>query len=149
MLLIIATILGCLTNFLRSPQLAWRGAWAQHVEQRAWQAGIRLVGPTAVRHAIETGRPKILDARPTIDFHTCHIPEAQSLPFELATEMLTSMQIDLGRDPAIITYCARPDCDEGLELALLLRRSGFTNVLLFAGGLTEWQLSGGRIEASP
>jgi rhodanese-related sulfurtransferase len=148
-LLLVAAALAVATNYLRTPRLPWRGEWARHVEHRAWQAGLRLVGPAAVRQAIEKGTPRLLDARPAADFRAGHIPQAQSLPFELATEMLATMQLDLARDQAIVTYCARADCDEGLELALLLRRAGFTNVTLFAGGLTEWRAAGGRVEVTP
>ena len=56
------------------------------------------------------------------------------------------MQIELPREQPIITCCARNDCDEGLELALFLRRTGYTNVTLFAGGLAEWRASGGTVE---
>ena len=149
LLLLIATTFGLTANFLRPQRLSWRGEWSKHVEQHAWQAGLRLVGFATVRQAAETGTPQLLDARPAADFRAAHLPQAQSLPFELAAEMLSSMQIDLARDQAIITYCARPDCDEGLELALLLRRTGFTNVMLFAGGLAEWRASGGRVEVAP
>lgn len=149
LLLLIAAAFGITSNYFRSQRVPWRGEWSKHVEQRAWQAGLRLVGPATVRQAIETGTSKLLDARPAADFRVAHIPQAQSLPFELATEMLATMQIELGRDQAIITYCARSDCDEGLELALLLRRTGFTNVMLFAGGLADWCAAGGHVEVAP
>jgi rhodanese-related sulfurtransferase len=148
-LLLMALVLGVASNTVRTNRVPWRGAWSQYVEQRAWQAGLRLVGPATVRQAMETGDSKLLDARPAADFRAGHIPHAQSLPFEIAGEMLTTMQIDLDRDQAIITYCARFDCDEGLELAQFLRRAGYTHVALFAGGLSEWQAAGGRVEATP
>ncbi|TAN37276.1 MAG: rhodanese-like domain-containing protein [Verrucomicrobia bacterium] len=149
LLLLIATAFSLISNYLRPQRLPWRGAWSKHVEHRAWQAGLRLVGPVTVRQAIETGSPKLLDARPTADFRAGHIPQAQSLPFELATEILAAMQIDLRRDQTIITYCAQSDCDEGLELALLLRRIGFTDVMLFAGGLADWRAADGCVEIAP
>jgi len=148
-LLMIALVLGVASNVLRSNRLPWRGAWSQYVEQRAWQAGLRLVGPATVRQAVETGDSKLLDARPMADFRAGHIPRAQALPFEIASEMLAAMQVDLNRDQAIITYCARFDCDEGLELAQFLRHAGYTHVALFAGGLSEWQAAGGRVELAP
>jgi len=148
-LLLLAMGVSAAANFLRPHPLPWRGEWAQHVEQRAWQANVHLVGPATVRQASETGAAKLLDARPAADYYAGHIPRAQSLPFDLATEMLANMQLDLARDQPLIIYCARPDCDEGLELALYLRRAGFTNVVLFAGGLSEWCAAGGRVEATP
>ena len=148
-LLLLALGFSAAANFLRPHPLPWRGEWAKHVEHRAWQAAVRMVGPATVRQASETGAAKLLDARPVVDYCAGHIPRAQSLPFEFATEMLATMQLDLARDQPLITYCARPDCDEGLELAMFLRRAGFTNVVLFAGGLSEWCAAGGRVEATP
>ena len=136
-------------NLLRHTPLPFRGEWSRHVETRAQQAGLQFVGIGALQHAVSTGSPRLLDARPMADFRAGHIPGAQALPFELATELLTSMQIELQREQPIITYCARNDCDEGLELALFLRRAGYTNAVIFAGGLAEWRASGGHVEAGP
>jgi rhodanese-related sulfurtransferase len=92
---------------------------------------------------------RILDARSTGDFRAAHIAHAISLPFDLAADLLASMQIELPREQPLITYCARNDCDEGLELALFLRSTGYTNILLFAGGLAEWRAACGAVEAGP
>ena len=134
-------------NLLRHTPLPLRGAWSRHVENRALQNGLKLLGISAVHQAVQSGAPRLLDARPAADFRAGHLPGALSLPFDLAADLLASMQIELPRDQPLITYCARNDCDEGLELALFLRRTGYTNVLLFAGGLAEWRAAGGAVEA--
>ena len=59
------------------------------------------------------------------------------------------MQLELPREQPIITYCARNDCDEGLDLALFLHQIGYTNVSLFSGGLAEWRAGGGVVEVEP
>ena len=146
---LVAIIFGISLNTFRSHRLPWRGEWSRHVEQRAWQAGLRLVGIATVQQAIKTGNVRLLDARPVADYRAAHLPQAQSLPFEFAREMFAGMQMDLTRGQPIITYCGRPDCDEGLELALFLRQMGYTNVALFAGGLAEWRSAGGPVEATP
>jgi rhodanese-related sulfurtransferase len=148
-LLLLATAAAITLNHFRHDRLPWRGEWARHVENRARQAGLTLVGPGTVRQALASDTSRLLDARPTVDFCAGHIPGAQSLPFELVAEMLASMQIELRPDQSFITYCARNDCDEGLELALFLRRTGYTNVTLFAGGLAEWRASGGAVDTGP
>jgi len=141
--------LGAAVNAARPGGLPWRGDWAHHVENRAWQEHIRLAGLATVRAAVRAGAPLLLDARPAADFRAGHLPGARSLPFELAPEMLASLQVPIARDQAMVTYCARNDCDEGLELARLLRQVGYTNVLLFAGGLGEWRAAGGAVERGP
>jgi rhodanese-related sulfurtransferase len=148
-LLFLATLTAGTLNLCRQDQLPWRGDWAQHVENRARQTGLSLVGLQTVREALSLRAVRLLDARPTADFRAGHIPRADSLPFDLAGDLLVSMQIELQRGQPIITYCARNDCDEGLELGLFLRRIGYTNVALFAGGLAEWRASGGTVEVEP
>ena len=145
-LILVATGLGAAVNAARPGRLPWRGDWDRHVETRALQQHIRLAGLATVQRAVNTGAPVLLDARPAADFRAGHLPRAQSLPFELAPEMLAGMQVPLARNQALLTYCARNDCDEGLELALLLRQQGYTNVMLFPGGLHEWRAGGGAVE---
>lgn len=146
---LLALVCGASVNLLRHTLLPLRGEWSRHVEQRALKAGLQLVGVGTVQQAVASGTARVLDARPPADFRAGHLPGAQSLPFEAAPDLLTSMQIELPREQPIITYCARNDCDEGLELAVFLRRTGYTNVILFAGGLAEWRASGGTVEAQP
>lgn len=146
-ILLLALVCSVSINILRHTPLPLRGEWSKHVEQRALQAGLKLVGIGTMQHVVASSYARILDARPLADFRAGHLPGAQSLPFDSAPELLTSMQIELPREQPIITYCTRNDCDEGLELALFLRRTGYTNVILFAGGLTEWRASGGKVEA--
>jgi rhodanese-related sulfurtransferase len=144
---ILATACSASVNWLRRAPLPLRGEWSKHVEQRALQAGLQLVGIGTLQRAVAAHGARVLDARPPADFRAGHIPGAQSMPFDIAAELLTSMQIELQREIPIITYCARNDCDEGLELALFLRRTGYTNITLFAGGLAEWRAAGGTVES--
>jgi rhodanese-related sulfurtransferase len=60
---------------------------------------------------------------------------------------LTALRSEVDLSENIITYCSNSDCDEGLELALLLRQAGYTRVALFAGGLNEWIAAGGAVES--
>ena len=148
-LLLLAVATATALNQFRRDRLPWHGDWARHVENRALEAGLMLVGPHTVRQALVSGTKRILDARSTADFRAAHIPHAISLPFDLAADLLASMQIELPREQPLITYCARNDCDEGLELALFLRHTGYTHVTLFAGGLAEWRAAGGAVETGP
>lgn len=145
-ILLLSVACGVAGNSLRHKPVPWKGQWAKHVENRAIQSGVKMVGLKAIREAVATRGSSVLDARPIEDFRAGHVPGAQSLPLDLAAGMLAGMQIDLSPNQPIITYCARNDCDEGLELALFLRRIGFSQVTLFAGGLGEWHASGGTVE---
>jgi len=145
-ILLLAAVCSLAANHWRRNPMPWNGEWSKHVEKRALQNGLKLAGIKSVREALASETAAVLDARHPADFRAGHIPGASSLPVELATDMLASMKIDLTPDQVIITYCARNDCDEGLELALLLRRLGFNSVTLFAGGLGDWRASGGAME---
>ncbi|MCX6996386.1 MAG: rhodanese-like domain-containing protein [Kiritimatiellaeota bacterium] len=148
-LTLLAAGLGAAVNTVRPGRLPWRGDWARHVEARALRQQIRLAGLDTVRQAVNTGAPVLLDARPAADFRAGHLPRAQSLPFELAPELFAPLQATLTRAQPLLTYCTRNDCDEGLELALFLRQQGYTNVMLFPGGLHEWRAAGGAVEDGP
>ena len=145
-LLLLAAVCSAALNLVRRDLVPLRGEWSRHVENRALHAGLNLLGISGMQQAVANRMPRVLDARPTADFRAGHIPGALSLPFDLAADLLASMQIELARDQPLITYCARNDCDEGLELALFLRRTGYTHTLLFAGGLAEWRAAGGKVE---
>jgi len=145
-LLLLAASGSTALNLVRHTPLPLRGEWSRHVENKALHNGLKLLGISALQQAVKSGAPHLLDARPAAAFRAGHIPGARSLPFDLAADLLASMQIELARNQPLITYCARNDCDEGLELALFLRHIGFTNVQLFAGGLAEWRAAGGAVE---
>ena len=150
MVLLLSSMVAAIAlNHIRNDRLPWLGEWKRHVESRALQSGLKLVGIGTVRQALENNTTRLLDARPSADFRTGHMPHAISLPLEFAADLLSTMQIELLREQPIITYCARQDCDEGLELALFLYRAGYTNVTLFAGGLNEWRTAGGAVEVGP
>lgn len=146
---LLAILCAASVNASRFQPLPWRGDWSRHVENRALKAGVELAGLGALKQASETGAALLLDARSAAAFRAGHIRGAFSLPLNRATEALATLPIEMDPDRPIIAYCGRSGCDEGLQLALLLRRFGYRRVSLFAGGWEEWKAAGGAVETGP
>jgi len=43
---------------------------------------------------------------------------------------------------ALLIYCSGYECDDSLVLASYLQEAGFTNIVIYAGGYSEWQQYG-------
>lgn len=136
-------------NALRRTPLPWRGEWSRHIENRALQAGIPLAGLGRARSAAASRDALLLDARDPAQFRAGRLPGAVSLPLDRAREQLMVEPVNPDPDHPMIVYCGGLDCDDALDLALLLRRFGYRDVALFAGGWAEWQAAGGAAETGP
>jgi len=138
--------LGTLANLAGPKRIPWVEAWSNRVETKAEEAGIRLASLEEVAEAIETGSMIILDARRLADYDAGHIPTAMCLP-ELEFEtFFPEIQPMLMPDFPILVYCSGKECDESLNLCVLLQEQGFENLVLFAGGMKEWEAAGKPIE---
>lgn len=99
-------------------------------------------GLAIVRRLYEAKAALFLDARSPEEFAQGHIAGATNLPFD-----------DVFRDPAVlekledkgrpvVTYCGGGDCDLSRNLAFSIIDAGRRRVLVFTGGLPEWQQAG-------
>lgn len=136
-------------NALRPKPLPWQADWSAHIEERARKAGIGLASVHQVRAAISAGAALLVDAREAGRFRAGRIAGAVSLPLATARERLMAAPVADDPDRPMIVYCGGLDCEDALELALLLRRFGYRQVSLFAGGWAEWRAAGGATEAGP
>lgn len=136
-------------NTVRPKPLPWRADWSAHIEARAPTAGIALATVHQVRAAVATRDTLLVDAREADRFRAGRIPGAVSLLLATAREQLVTAPVADDPDRPMIVYCGGLDCEDALELALLLRRFGYRRVSLFAGGWAEWQAAGGATEAGP
>jgi rhodanese-related sulfurtransferase len=69
-----------------------------------------------------------------------------SLPYQAVEDALSNAQALLTPAQPIVTYCSGEDCDESFLLTLYLKQQGFTNVVLFAGGFSQWKTGGHPVE---
>jgi rhodanese-related sulfurtransferase len=79
-----------------------------------------------------------MDARPPADFAAGHLAGAFSVPSEQIEKYLPAVMPLLTREQPIMTYCSGHECDESLKLSKHLLQNGFTNVVLFVGGFSDW-----------
>jgi rhodanese-related sulfurtransferase len=134
----LAVMLGVASVYVLPERIAWRGDWEHFVEAQAYEMGLTLASLDAVRQAVDRGEFILLDARPAADFHAGHIPGALSFPAD-APEAGADALFMLTPQDALLIYCSGYECDDSLVLANYLQETGFTNIVIYAGGYNEWQ----------
>lgn len=137
-LLSIALLLGVVVNCFSPHRIAWVKDWGHYIEAQAFQEGFLLANRQSVARAVQTGSHFLLDARPSFDYDEGHIEGALSLPSEEVEGNLTVLPV-LTPNDALLIYCSGYQCDDSLVLARYLREMGFTNLVIYPGGWTEWQ----------
>ncbi|MBP7275661.1 MAG: rhodanese-like domain-containing protein [Kiritimatiellae bacterium] len=140
-------LLAMTVNALNPRGLALTRAWTPPDARAARAAGVPLAD--AFREAARPmrGGLLVLDARAEREYRRGHLPGAISLPWERFARVYPRVE-PLLADPAqaVLVYCEHSQCDDGLSLALELRRRGATEVTLLQGGYETWRLAGGAIE---
>lgn len=99
-------------------------------------------GLDVVRKLYAAKAALFLDARSPEEFAQGHIAGATSLPFDdvFRDPDLAAKIADAGRP--VVTYCGGGDCDLSRNLAFSLIDAGRRRVIVFTGGLPEWQQAG-------
>ena len=82
--------------------------------------------------------PLIVDVMPPSQYLLLHLPGAINIPLEYVHEVLEY----LPREQDMVFYCTNEDCELSKVAAKKLELHGFTNVLVFKGGLAEWENAG-------
>ena len=145
-LLALSAAAGLTARALRASPLPWRQNWSNQVAEKAAETGVRLVTLAETRALLDRQDHLLLDARPNRDYLAGHLPGAFSLPvLELATYLGQVLPLLSPAQPLLV-YCSGTSCDESLQLAKVLQQQGFTNLVLFVGGMAEWQQAGLQVE---
>lgn len=145
----IGLVLGAVANLVSPRRIPWVEDWSHYVEARAYREGLTLINTTEAKQLWDKGAHLFLDARSEKDFEAGHIPGAFSLPQANMPEHMASLQGMLTPQQPLVAYCSGFDCDESLLLAIELKRMGFTNVVLYAGGMQKWREAGHPVEEGP
>jgi rhodanese-related sulfurtransferase len=138
-LLLAAGAGGATSQWLRGHPVPWFEDWSRRVEGRALQAGIPLVAVAQAQALVEKKDHLVLDARPQPDFLAGHLPTAFSLPDGAFDKHLPDLLPLLTAGQPLLVYCSGLACEESMDLCLKLKALGYTNLVLFAGGITDWQ----------
>ncbi len=147
-LLALSVILGVSVNLLRpeTSRLPWVGDWDDHIETKAFRAGIPVIFLTGVRERLADEATLVFDARTPKLYAAGHLPGAKNLPLEDVDRTLAAYSALLTMETPILVYCDGADCSDSLELAIKLREYGFENLTLYPGGFAEWREYDGKIQ---
>ena len=90
-------------------------------------------------------RSVIVDARITELYAAGHLPNAVSLPL---ADVENSLDSFLSKYPgrSLIIYCSGYGCTDSFDLALLLLKKGYHDVMIYEGGYPEWRDAGQPVE---
>jgi len=130
------------SHALRSQPLDLRYAWSNHVLNQAAAKGMATVSTAEARVIADTFSHVILDARRESDYLEGHLPGAMNLPAAAFDDVFPNVAPLLSPEQPILVYCSGQDCDESILLGDMLMKSGFTNIALYAGGVTAWEEEG-------
>lgn len=143
MLLTVASVvLGVVRQTAFPGAIPWVQDWSNFIESKARKEGLSLANLDDVRAIVDKQSHIVLDARPMADYDAGHLPGSLSLPQTAMEEHIGSILPLLSAEQPVLVYCSGKECDESFLLAVALRKQGFTNIVLFAGGFTEWRAAG-------
>lgn len=114
------------------------------VDKLVKENNVKEVGYDYVLSKIGDGRVGhtkaiLLDARPEKRFNAGHIPGALLMLDTKVDETIGAVLKDVPKNKEIITYCQGPNCEKSVNLAIELKKRGYTNVKVYRGGLPEWE----------
>jgi rhodanese-related sulfurtransferase len=95
-----------------------------------------------VKQLFDAGAAVIVDARGADEYSAGHIRGALNLPFDdVAKDQSLLKRLDVHGKPVVV-YCDGGECELSKELAAVLVGVGYRKVLVYSGGLPEWQGAG-------
>lgn len=84
----------------------------------------------------------LLDARAAAAFRLGHIPGALSLPLAEFARSFPPLAYRLREARMLVAYCSGPNCNDSRDLARRLWEQGLKNLLLYKGGMEDWNEKG-------
>jgi len=84
----------------------------------------------------------LLDARAAAAYRQGHIPGAVSLPLGEFAQAFPPLAKRLREARMLVAYCSGPNCNDSRDLALRLWERGLKNLLLYKGGMEDWNEKG-------
>jgi len=99
----------------------------------------RLITAAELKRRMDASEDVLLvDLMPPSQYLLLHIPGAVNIPLDSLHEVLEY----LPHDKDIILYCTNDQCEFSQVGAEKLELHGFSNVVVFKGGLEEWEEAG-------
>jgi len=88
----------------------------------------------------------LVDARSFHSYQQEHLAGAVSLPFAHFDDHVEEFKRQFSADQTLITYCSGYGCPDSFDLGVRLMQQGYLDVLVYEGGLPEWQDAGRPLE---
>lgn len=106
---------------------------------------MRTISTDELRARLDDERaPVLIDARSPASFERAHLPGAVSGKSDDIVEQAESLAPD--REATVIAYTGDSTCRRALRAAERLEGLGYTDVLVYEGGLEEWRGEGLPVE---
>ncbi len=80
----------------------------------------------------------LIDVRSFDQFDQKHITDADNIPLDEATFTDLVEKRVVSKEAKIIVYCGGETCPLSEKAAQKLEQAGFTNVLVYKGGVKDW-----------
>ncbi|MDB6173959.1 MAG: rhodanese y domain superfamily protein [Chthoniobacteraceae bacterium] len=139
-------------RFFRHPPLGWHYQTAAQrvLAMPGSQAPINMVSVEEVSALVSRPDVITLDARPRIFYELGHLPGARSLSREQFDVDFAIIEKEL-RVPGhtLLVYCSDASCEDSAIVAHELQKRGLGPLILFPGGLEEWEAAGHPVETVP
>ncbi len=143
-LVIIACAVGLTVNGIRSERLAMFGT--DCVEQfRVCSKTLQKADVVDVESAMALFYNKaavFIDARSSIAYSMGHIHGAVNMPLGDAEQRYEDVLSGVSRDTFLVVYDDGVGGGDALALVSLLKTWAFPNVVVFPGGIKEWEMRG-------
>ncbi|OGL45062.1 MAG: hypothetical protein A2149_09690 [Candidatus Schekmanbacteria bacterium RBG_16_38_11] len=113
---------------------------SQSTPSRAGESGnLQRISLKDAYNFFSNGEAVFLDARSEEEFKKGHIKNAVSLPYTLPISKKSETLSDIPKSVPLVTYCDGAECNASEVLAIELAELGYTRVMIFFGGWTQWQ----------
>jgi rhodanese-related sulfurtransferase len=99
-------------------------------------------GLALVRRLYDAKAAVFVDARGADEYAEGHIAGAISVPFDEVFRDAKRLDRFEDRGLPVVTYCGGGDCDLSRNLAFSIIDTGRRRVVVYLGGLPEWQQAG-------
>ena len=145
--LLVAFLLGILTNALRPHPLRWirQPVTESRASASANQATTKQAAFITLADAkllYDSGEALFVDARHELDFREAHITGAKLLYYDEVDKYYPSAVGDIPKDKPIVVYCYDPECESAISAGDALVARGHTRVYILIDCLPGWESAG-------
>ena len=145
-ILILAAVMGLLTNVARSNSLPLVADWTPEARLTNDKGNSMVVSLEDAKRLYLDKKAVFLDARSPMDYAQGHILGAQNIPWQSFNEYIDRILDNIPDDVRIVTYCDGEHCSLSEDLAEELISMGYKNVNILLDGWTRWLEAGLPVE---